>query len=143
VATGDGFAVRAQRYAVAKAVLGRGRALHGTSPKEATASEHRVFTAQPGQETDIAQKAVGLLPVEIDTLPVDPRDLVVLAVGVVVAPLGASHLVTVRQHHHTLGQVEGGEEVADLAATQSKGLRVLGGALHTVVPRTVVVGAVP
>src|SRR5699024_10533793 len=110
--------------------------LHGTSLKEATSSKHRVFTAQSGQEADIAQEVVGFLPVEVDTLPVDPRDLVVLAVGVVVASLGASHLVAVRQHDHTLGQVEGGEEVADLAVTQSKGLRVSGGALHTVVPRT-------
>src|SRR5699024_4539370 len=92
VATGHVFAVRTQPCDVGQAVLGRGRALHGTSLKEATSSKHRVFTAQSGQEADIAQDVVGFLPVEVDTLPVDPRDLVVLAVGVVVASLGSSHL---------------------------------------------------
>ena len=45
--------------------------------------------------------------------PVDPRELVVLAVGVVVSLLGPPDLVAPEQHRHALGQEESGEEVAE------------------------------
>ena len=51
-------------------------------------------------------------------VPVDPAQLVVLAVDVVVALLGAAQLVAVRDHRHALGQQQRGEEVALLPLAQ-------------------------
>ena len=51
-------------------------------------------------------------------LPVEPGDLVVLAVGVVVAALGAADLVAAEQHRHALRQEQRGEEVALLPRAQ-------------------------
>ena len=70
--------------------------------------------------------------------PVDPRDLVVLAVGVVVAALGAAQLVAVADHGHALADQQGGQEVAALAGAQRHDLGVVGLPLDTAVPRAVV-----
>ena len=74
--------------------------------------------------------------------PVDPGQLVVLAVGVVVAALGAAHLVAVQDHRHALRQQQRGEEVALLAGAQREDRRVVGLALDAAVPRPVVALAV-
>ena len=50
--------------------------------------------------------------------PVDPADLVVLAVGVVVALLRAIQLVAGQQHGHALREEQRGQQVAHLAAAQ-------------------------
>src|SRR5690606_33334844 len=76
-------------------------------------------------------------------LPVHPGDGVVLAVGVVVAVLGTADLVAVGEHGHALAEHERGQHVAHLAAAQRGDGRVGGGAFRAVVPRAVVVGAVP
>ena len=54
----------------------------------------------------------------VGVLPVVPGDLVVLAVGVVVAVLGAADLVAAEEHGHALRQEQRGQEVALLAAAQ-------------------------
>ena len=71
--------------------------------------------------------------------PVEPGDLVVLAVGVVVAALRAAHLVAVEQHRHPLRQQQGGQQVALLAGPQRQDVRIVGRALDAAVPRPVVV----
>ena len=71
-------------------------------------------------------------------IPVDPRQFIVLAVDIVVAVLGACHLITVGDHRRALGQQQGGEEVASLLRTQLHDLRVIGWTFHTTVPGTVV-----
>ena len=75
-------------------------------------------------------------------VPVHPRQVVVLAVAVVVAPLGAPQLVARHQHGHPLGQEQGGQEVALLAAAEGEHVGIVGVALDAAVPRPVVVGAV-
>ena len=52
--------------------------------------------------------------------PVEPGDLVVLAVGVVVALLGAAHLVPAEQHRDAEGQQQGGEHRPGLAGPQGQ-----------------------
>src|SRR5437764_1302882 len=81
-------------------------------------------------------------PVVLPERPVDPGELVVLAVGVVVPPLAAAHLVAAQEHRHTLGQEDRGQEVALLAAAQRPDLRVVGRALGTAIPGPVVALAV-
>src|SRR5687768_16117250 len=51
-------------------------------------------------------------------IPVDPADLVVLAVGVVVAGLRAAELVARQQHRHALRDHERRKHVADLTLAQ-------------------------
>ena len=74
--------------------------------------------------------------------PVEPVELVVLAVGVVVALLAAPELVAREQHRRALRQQQGGEEVAPLARAQLEDRRVVGRALDAAVPGQVVVVAV-
>jgi hypothetical protein len=66
--------------------------------------------------------------------PVQPGDVVVLTVPVVVAVLRAAHLVTGHQHGHALGQEKRGEEVSDLGRAQREHCRIVGLPLHATVP---------
>src|SRR3954453_20468566 len=75
--------------------------------------------------------------------PVQPGDLVVLHVGVVVATLGATAFVTGGDHRHAGGQAQRRQQVRRLLASQRQDLRVVGVALDAAVPGTVVVAAVP
>ena len=74
--------------------------------------------------------------------PVDPTDRVVLAPGVVIAPLGAEELVAAQDHRHALREQQGGDEVAGLAAAQCQDLGVSRRPLDAAVPAPVGVGAV-
>src|SRR6185503_4056 len=75
----------------------------------------------------------------VAVLPVEPRDLGVLAIAVVVAVLGAAHLVAAEQHRYALRQEQRREEVALLAPAQPLHLRIVGRTLDTAVPRSIVV----
>src|SRR5256885_4527452 len=50
--------------------------------------------------------------------PVEPADLVVLTIGVVVAALSAPHLVAHEHHGHPRGEHRHGEEVLDRKSTR-------------------------
>ena len=78
----------------------------------------------------------------VDVVPVDPGQLRVVAVGVVVAVLGAAQLVAVRDHRYALGEQQRRHEVAPLPGPQREDLRVVGRPFDTAVPRAVVVLAV-
>ena len=75
-------------------------------------------------------------------LPVGPGDLVVLAVGVVVAALGAPDLVAAQQHRHALRQEQRRQQVPHLPVAQRDDPGIVGLALGAVVPGLVVVRAV-
>ena len=104
--------------------------------EEPLAAERRVLGAEPGDRGgELHQRLV-------DLVPVDPRQLGVLGVGVVVALLGAAELVAVEQHRDALAEQQRGDEVALRARPQLQHLGVVGGALGAVVPRAVVALAV-
>ena len=90
----------------------------------------------------LATAAVNSISGVSASVPVDPADLAVLGVGVVVAVLGAAQLVAVQQHRHALAEQQRGDEVALLAGPRLEDLGVVGRALHAVVPRAVVALAV-
>src|SRR5260370_33139609 len=69
-------------------------AANRTALEPATPAKHGVVASQPDQPARHLQQ----LPV--DLIPVDPRQLVVLAVSVVVARLRPAELVTHEQHRH-------------------------------------------
>ena len=88
------------------------------------------------------QAARELQQILVGRFPVEPRDLVVLAVGVVVAVLRAADLVAAEQHRHALRQQQRRQEVAHLAVAQREDLRVVGRPFGAAVPRAVVALAV-
>ena len=85
-------------------------------------------------------------PVDIGVLrhqgPVEPARLVVLAVSVVVAMLGAPHFVAHENHGHPQRQQRDGQKVLHLPIAQPLYSRIVRGAFHTAVPAPIVVGAV-
>src|SRR5215472_7493158 len=74
--------------------------------------------------------------------PVKPAGLVVLAVGVVVTALGASHLVAHQNHRQTQREHRRGQKILHLPVSQPFHRKVVGWALDTAVPASVVVRAV-
>ena len=74
--------------------------------------------------------------------PVDPAGEVVLALGVVVAALGAQEFVAGQEHGDALGEQQGGDQVLGLAFAEGEDGRVVGRAFDAAVPGEVLVGAV-
>src|SRR6185437_16805738 len=70
--------------------------------EEPPSPEHRMRLAQRRQSGDELEKA-GMLDCGV---PVDPGDLIVLAVTVVVAALGAPEFVAGEQHRNALAEKE-------------------------------------
>jgi hypothetical protein len=115
------LAVRAVPVHVVAATGDRGRAVQELSP-----AEDRMLAPQPaqvGDEVDERMLAAGGGPVQ-------PADRVVLAVGVVVAGLGAAELVAAEEHRDALRQQQRREEVAALAGAQLQDARVVGRSLR-------------
>ena len=79
----------------------------------------------------------------VDYRPVQPAELGVLAIGVVVAPLCTSKLVAFRQHRYACREQQGRKKRPLLPSAQRQGqVRIVGWAFGSAVPRAVVVGAV-
>ena len=116
--------------------VGQDVAVDGGAGEEPAALEDTVALTQ------LDEAAAELEQVLVRTLPVHPRDLVVLRVPVVVAVLGPTELVARDDHRYALRHQQRREQVASLTRTQLDDLRGVGGALDAAVPRTVVVGAV-
>ena len=114
------------------------RAVDGAALEEVAAAEDRVFAAQRDDALHEGEE----FPVVGGKIPVHPADLVVLAVGVVVAVLGAAHLVAGHQHWHALGEKQGRQQVALLLRAQGIDAGIIGRPLGAAVPGVVVVGAV-
>src|SRR4029077_3306265 len=85
-------------------------------------------------------------PVHIGVLgeqrPVKPIVLVIMAVGIVIAPLGAPDFVAHQDHRQPYGQQGGGQEVFHLPVPKFLHRRVIRGTLNAAVPASVVVGSV-
>ena len=76
------------------------------------------------------------------TLPVEPADLVVLAISVIVAVLRPAPLVASGQHRHALRKKKRRQEIPALALAQRVDLRVIRWAFDPAIPRLIVVVAV-
>lgn len=82
--------------------------------QETSATHHRAVASQADEMAGKTQELV----VVLIQIPVDPRESIILAVHVVVAPLGIAKLVIVGGHRRALGKREGRQEVALLTAVQ-------------------------
>ena len=78
----------------------------------------------------------------VGELPIDPRELVVLAVRVVVAALRSAELVAVADHRHSLREEKRRQEVAFLPLAQGIRRRIVSCPLGAAVPAQVVAFAV-
>ena len=96
--------------------------------KEMAAAEDSMRT--PERDQPLSEREQGAVFV----LPVKPRDLVVLTVGVVVAALRSTDLVAAEQHRDALGKQERREEVSPLPSADFEDFGVVGRSLDTGVP---------
>ncbi len=78
-----------------------------------------------------------------DQRPVEPVDVVVMAVGVVVAALCTPHFVAHEDHGQTHGKQRDGQEVLHLPVPQLFDYRIVRRTLDAAVPASIVVGSVP
>src|SRR5207245_2503137 len=90
------------------------RALDAAPLEELATAQYRVVFPQADQATgEVEQGCVLFAPV-----PLIPAYLVILAVGVVVAELGAAALVAAEDHRYALAEQEGRQEIALLLLPQ-------------------------
>src|SRR6202035_3594612 len=75
-------------------------------------------------------------------LPVQPADLVVLTISVVVPLLGAAELVAGQKHGHALRQKEHRQKIALLSPPQTVDVRIVRWTFNAAVPGTIVIIAV-
>src|SRR5215207_562973 len=101
-------------------------------------AEHRLLGPDPDQSPHERVEVV----IPCWERPVVPAEIVVLAVGVVVAALGAADLIAAEEHRRALRQKEGGEKVPLLPGAHGQNLRVRCRAFLSIVARDVVVGTV-
>ena len=75
------------------------RAGNAATVEKAVAVENDMFRAKPDEAPHELPERQAVL---VDALPVDPADLIVLAIGIVVAVLGASEFIPRDQHGDAL-----------------------------------------
>jgi hypothetical protein len=109
-------------------------AAHGAPAEERSASEQRMAVAQRDHALGEAEQGSRF----VVQIPVHPRQLVVLAIGVVVAPLRAAEFVAMQQHRDALGEEQRRDEVAHLPQAQRADRRVVGRPLDAAVPAAIV-----
>src|SRR5207302_9862588 len=106
--------------------------------KEFAAMKVGVLAAQLHQFTRELEQRFGV----VIELPVDPTDLVVLGVGVVVAGLRAADLVAAADHGYALRAEQGHQEIPLLPLAHIDDDLIVGGPFDAVVVGVVVIGAV-
>src|SRR6266403_4517547 len=75
-------------------------------------------------------------------IPIEPADLIVLTVSVVVPLLCMADLVARDKHRNSLRQEQRGYEIAPLLGAKALDCGIVRGAFHAAVPATVIVSAV-
>ena len=82
------------------------------------------------------------IPSRVVEIPIEPTDLVVLTVRVIITALGASDFVATAQHRNALRDEHRRDEVPALPFAQRQDLRIVRRAFRPEIPRIVVVRAV-
>jgi hypothetical protein len=90
------------------------------------------------QHTDEVQK----LSLLVRDIPVQPRDIIVLTIRVVVASLRMADFIAGQDHRDTRGLEQGGHEVSLLSRSQCIDRKVFGRSLDATIPAVFVVDAV-
>src|SRR5690242_1825146 len=74
--------------------------------------------------------------------PIKPADLVVLAVGIVVASLASTELIATKQHRNPARDEECHQEILDHAITHALDCRILARAFYPAIVAVVDVGSI-
>ena len=91
--------------------------------------------AKPNQPSRELQKLVLLFV----ACPIEPADLVVLAISIVIAPLRSSPLVSAGKHRHALGKKKRRQEIPPLPFAQGIDLWVIGRSFDAAIPRLIII----
>ncbi len=78
-----------------------------------------------------------------EEVPVEPADLIVLAIRVIIAILGPSHLITHQEHGCAERKQRDREKVLYLSIAEFFDIRIVGGPFDAAVPAQVVVSPIP
>lgn len=70
----------------------------------------------------------------VGPIPVDPRELIILAIGIVIASLRAAEFVTLIQKQDSLGNEQDGQKIANLSLPKRIDLRIVRRAFHSAIP---------
>src|SRR6266542_931320 len=114
------------------------RSAYPATAEKFWAAKYRVRLAKPNQPSRELQKLVLLFV----ACPIEPADLVVLAISIVIALLRSSPLVSAGKHRHASGKKKRRQKVPALAFAQGVDLRVVGWTFHAAIPREIVIVAV-
>src|SRR5215207_50475 len=102
------------------------------------AAEDRLLGANTDQPPHERMKVV----IPCRERPVRPAEIIVLAVGIVVATLSTADFIAAEKHRRALGQEKGGQKVPLLPGADGEDLRVGRRTLMAVIAGDVVVGTV-
>jgi hypothetical protein len=114
-------------------------AANGFAPKKIEPAKHRMLLAEGGQlGNELRQTGARLI-----TLPFQPTDFIVLAIGIVVAALRAAAFVSRGQHRHTLGNKQSRQKIALLPAAHGVDLSIIGDPFCPAVPAIIILFSIP
>src|SRR5436190_206875 len=82
------------------------------------------------------------LSVLLSQMPIYPTDLVILAIGIVVASLGATDFVASLNHGNTLREHENGQKIPDLAHTKRLNVGIVRFAFNAAIPAQILIDAI-
>src|SRR5881397_1302563 len=71
-------------------------------------------------------------------IPIQPTDLIILAIRVVVSSLTTAELIARNKHGRSLRQQQGGQHISNLPPAQLNNLRIIGGPFSAAIPRAIV-----
>src|SRR5438093_4048409 len=71
-------------------------------------------------------------------IPIQPTDLIILAIRVVVSSLTTAELIARNKHGRSLRQQQGGQHISNLPPTQLNNLRIIGGPFSAAIPGAIV-----
>ena len=93
-------------------------------------------------ESDHKLEKLEKVAVFVQITPVEPGDLVILTIPVIVSVLGIAELISGEEHRCSPAAHEHRAGIADHAVTENQHFLIIGFSLHTTVPASVVVAAV-
>ena len=97
---------------------------------------------RPAKRKDAASKPKDFV-IPLEERPIDPTRLVVLAIGIVVAPLAAPEFVSGKKHRHASGDRDGQQKILDLPAAHGFNGRIVRLSLDAVVRAVVLIRSIP
>ena len=101
-------------------------------------AKHFVLTTELDDMLEVAEDISILLQV----VPVEPRNLIVLTIGVVIALLRVAHLIARQHHGYTLAHHEHGDGIFHLLVTQAVDVGIIAFSLAATVPTVIMVFAI-